>query len=255
MMTVHRHTEQREIYFVSNRQDRAAAVTVRVRLSGMAPELWRAEDGSVTPINYSSDANGVTFSLHLKPYDAVFVVFQHSPRKSQAVPQEQVADLQTLSGPWNVHFEAGRGAPPSSSFSVLKPWNESPEPGIKYFSGHATYTQTITVPASAMQRHARVLLDLGEVHEVAEVSINDSAPIIVWHGPYVADVTHLLRPGLNHVAITVTNLWPNRLIGDKQPGATTYTYAPQSPYRANSQLLPSGLLGPVRLQIATTKTE
>ena len=119
------------------------------------------------------------------------------------MPQEQVADLQTLSGPWNVHFEAGRGAPPSSSFSVLKPWNESPEPGIKYFSGHATYTQTITVPASAMQRHARVLLDLGEVHEVAEVSINDRAPIVVWHGPYVADVTHLLRPGLNHVTITV----------------------------------------------------
>src|SRR5438105_7481732 len=254
-MTVHRHTEQRDIYFVSNRQDRAAAVTVRVRLSGMAPELWRAEDGSVSPISYSSDANGVTVSLDLMPYDAVFVVFQHSPRKSQAVPQEQVADLQTLSGPWNVHFEAGRGAPPSSSFSILKPWNESPEPGIKYFSGHATYTQTITMPASAMQRHARVLLDLGEVHEVAEVSINDSAPIIVWHGPYVADVTHLLRPGLNHVAITVTNLWPNRLIGDKQPGATTYTYAPQSPYRANSQFLPSGLLGPVRRQIATTKTE
>ena len=44
----------------------------------------------------------------------------------------------------------------------------------------------------------------------------------------------------------MTNLWVNRLIGDQQPGVTKkYTYTAQQFYRADSPLLPSGLLGPV----------
>ena len=36
------------------------------------------------------------------------------------------------------------------------------------------------------------------------------------------------------------------MIGDQQPGATKYTLADVKPYKADSPLLPSGLLGPVR---------
>ena len=61
------------------------------------------------------------------------------------------------------------------------------------------------------------------------------------------DITEFLRPGVNRLEIKVVNLWPNRLIGDKQPGATPLTFAPQSSYGANSPLLPSGLIGPVRV--------
>jgi hypothetical protein len=50
------------------------------------------------------------------------------------------------------------------------------------------------------------------------------------------------------VEIKVTNLWVNRLIGDQQPGAAQkYTYTAQRFYRANSRLLPAGLLGPVQV--------
>jgi len=77
--------------------------------------------------------------------------------------------------------------------------------------------------------------------------VNGGAPMIVWHAPFVIDITNHLKPGKNTIAITVVNLWPNRLIGDKQPGATKYTYAPQSPYAPASPLLRSGLIGPVQL--------
>lgn len=247
IMAVHRHTNERDIYFVSNQRDRGEPVSIRYRLAGMAPEVWHPEDGSVTPVSYNSDAHGVTVSLDMKPYEAVFVVFHRTSVRTLHVPPVHLRELQTLSGPWNITFEPGRGAPAAARFSTLQAWNESPDLGIRYFSGHATYTQTLTVPASALKHGSRLLLDLGEVHEVAEVSVNGSAPIIVWHGPYTADITNFLREGSNRVSITVTNLWPNRLIGDKQPGGATYTYAPQSSYRANSPLLPSGLLGPVRL--------
>jgi hypothetical protein len=59
------------------------------------------------------------------------------------------------------------------------------------------------------------------------------------------DATSALKPGANEITIKVVNAWVNRLIGDEQPDATKYTFADVKPYRANSPLLPSGLLGPV----------
>ncbi len=254
IMFVHRHTTERDIYFVSNQRNRGEAISIRYRLTGMAPELWHAEDGSVAPVSYSSDAHGVTLSLNMKPYEALFVVFHRSSVRSFRVATPRMTEIQKLTGPWDIAFEPGRGAPAAARFNMLQPWNESPDPDIKYFSGHATYSQNLTVPVSALKHGSRLSLDLGEVHEVAEISVNGSAPMILWHAPYSADLTHFLRPGANRLSITVTNLWPNRLIGDKQPGAAPYTYAPQSPYRASSPLLPSGLLGPVRLLESSTSS-
>jgi hypothetical protein len=55
-------------------------------------------------------------------------------------------------------------------------------------------------------------------------------------------------PGNNQIVVQVTNLWVNRLIGDQQPWALKkYTFADFTPYKADSPLLPSGLLGTVRL--------
>jgi hypothetical protein len=68
------------------------------------------------------------------------------------------------------------------------------------------------------------------------------------------DASSALKPGENEVTIKVINLWVNRLIGDQQPDATTkYTFAAVKPYKANSPLLPSGLLGPVQLYSVATQ--
>jgi hypothetical protein len=70
------------------------------------------------------------------------------------------------------------------------------------------------------------------------------------------DVTGALKPGANELKIVVTNPWVNRLIGDQQPDATTkYTFAPSKPYKANSPLVASGLLGPVQLIATSTAKE
>src|SRR5258705_4783212 len=104
------------------------------------------------------------------------------------------------------------------------------------------------------------MLNLGTVREIAEVSVNGKAVEVAWKAPYVVDVTNAVKAGPNSLTIKVTNLWPNRLIGDAQPGARKHTWtamdalAPDDPvallgrgWEADSQLLPSGLLGPVRL--------
>ena len=97
-------------------------------------------------------------------------------------------------------------------------------------------------------------MDLGDVKNLAEVEVNGKALGIVWHAPYRVDVTSALKPGTNKITIKVTNAWVNRLIGDQQPDAMTkYTFADVKPYKANSPLLSSGLLGPVELEQVTTK--
>ena len=131
---------------------------------------------------------------------------------------------------------------------MTPPWNESSDNGVKYFSGTGAYTKTILAPAHWFKKGAHLWIDLGDVKNLAEVTVNGKSLGIVWHAPFRVDATSALKPGANEVTIKVTNAWVNRLIGDQQPGLTTkYTFADVKPYNANSPLLPSGLLGPVQL--------
>ena len=119
---------------------------------------------------------------------------------------------------------------------------------MKYFSGAGTYTKTIQAPAEWFKAGTRLWLDLGDTKNLAEVTVNGKPLGILWKTPFQVDATNALKPGANALQIKVTNLWVNRLIGDQQPGATKkYTYTTQQFYRADSPLLPSGLLGPVRI--------
>jgi len=68
----------------------------------------------------------------------------------------------------------------------------------------------------------------------------------VWRTPLRVDATSALKPGANTLDVKVVNLWVNRIVGDLQPDqAKKYTYTAQQYYRADSPLLPSGLIGPV----------
>ena len=150
-----------------------------------------------------------------------------------------------VKGEWTVDFQSGRGAPESAKFEELSDWSNNSDPGIKYFSGTATYTTTIDVPQSALDEGARIELDLGKVHEIGEVAVNGQTEGIAWKPPYRVDITDAVKAGKNTLTIKVVNLWPNRLIGDMQKGAKKYAFAPNSTYTENSPLFPSGLIGPV----------
>jgi len=151
----------------------------------------------------------------------------------------------TVNGPWQLAFQPGRGAPASITMNELSDWSQNPRPEVKYFSGIGTYTGTIQAAPEWFRKGARLWLDLGDVKNLAEVTLNGKNLGQTWHQPYRVDATAALKPGANQVTIKVVNAWVNRMIGDEQPGATRYTFADVKPYRANSPLLPSGLLGPV----------
>jgi len=179
----------------------------------------------------------------------VFVVFRApTARSARIVPPVSATPLTTVEGPWTVTFQAGRGAPATATFATLTPWNEHADRGIKYFSGSATYTKSIDAAAVWLKKDSRIWLDLGDVKNLAEVTVNGRKLGTVWKTPFRVEVTGALRPGANTLEITVTNLWVNQIIGDLQPGvAEKITHTTWAFYKATSGLLPSGLLGPVRL--------
>jgi hypothetical protein len=246
---VHRALPDGDIYWVVNRNARRETLEASFRVTGKAPELWHAETGSVEPASYLI-ANGRTIvPLRLAPDDAVFVVFRKAAAApARALPDPVESELLTVAGPWQVAFQPGRGAPATARFDALGSWSENADPGIKYFSGTATYKASFDVPAHWFVSGARLWFDLGDVKNLAEVKVNGAPLGTVWKAPFRVDATEALKPGPNTIEIKVANLWVNRLIGDKQPGVPrTYTYTAVEFYKADSPLLPSGLLGPVRI--------
>jgi hypothetical protein len=150
-------------------------------------------------------------------------------------------------------------------FSGLDDWSTRPEEGIRHYSGRAVYRKQLELPAIAPGR--RAYLDLGSVKNVARVTLNGNDLGVAWTAPWRIEITRAARPGRNNLEIEVANLWPNRLIGDAgkprgQRLTTTnvHTYDDMSsgtwgcPICAERKksgkpapLLPSGLLGPVRV--------
>ena len=99
-----------------------------------------------------------------------------------------------------------------------------------------------------MKDNKRILLELGDVKNLAEIYVNGQKITTLWKHPFTADITRAVKAGKNQLEVRVTNLWPNRLIGDEQPGVDRrITYVQMPFYQANAPLLPSGLLGPVSI--------
>jgi hypothetical protein len=254
LLFVHRKLQDSDLYFVDNRSDREETVDASFRVTGKAPELWYAETGTSKPVSYKIAEGRTTVPLHLEPWGTVFVVFRKATSESsQTLPKVTESKVADVDGPWKVSFEPDRGAPPSATLDKLISWSDSTDAGVKYFSGAGTYTKTIQASADWFKKGSQLWIDLGDVKNLAEVTVNGKNLGVVWHTPYRIDVTSALKPGANEVSIKVINAWVNRLIGDEQPGATKYTFADVKPYRANSPLVPSGLLGPVAVIRAQTE--
>jgi hypothetical protein len=115
----------------------------------------------------------------------------------------------SLGNDWDVAFPHK-----TVTFDKLISWSESADDFIKYFSGTATYSKTFTVPKNFLKKDMRIVLDLGQTEIMAQIELNGNVLGILWKVEKTVDITDFLVTGKNHLKISVTNLWPNRLIGD-----------------------------------------
>ena len=154
---------------------------------------------------------------------------------------------QMIKGSWRVSFDPVWGAPANIEFPKLISWTEHAHPDIKYYSGTAIYHQTFAVSEDIFKNY-RVRLNLGELHNLAELRINGKSAGVWWKKPFAGDITDLVQLGENKLEITVVNLWPNRLIGDQfLPEDRRRTKTNVMKFSKETPLLPSGLVGPVWL--------
>ncbi len=319
---VHRHAPNVDIYFIANQSSKAQHISVSFRISGKQPELWQAEDGSITNAPVWKENNGRTaVDLKLKGVQSVFVVFRKAvsnadhlislsvqdstanwevleskkgvpvlfssePISAQAVyasGKEQTVKLNPtktieISGEWNVSFAPKLDQPFELKFSELIDFSKHENKKVNYFSGTATYHKKVKIQEEDLRTDQRILLDLGEMNDIAEIRINGLNMGVLWYPPYKTDITRALKPGENDLEIAVTNNWANRLIGDEQEPAdfewgqdrgnmghamkaypNWFIKDQQRPssgrkafciwyyYRKDSPLQPAGLVGPVRI--------
>jgi hypothetical protein len=249
LLYVHRKLTDGDVYWVNNRRDSNETIEAIFRVTGKVPELWHAETGVSNQVSYEIK-NGVTkVQLPLTPHDAVFVVFRKKATATTfRMPIVSEKTIAVVKGPWKVQFQKDRGAPESIVMNEIASFTTSVDEGVKYFSGVATYHTTLTADQKWFSNPSQLWLDLGQVKNLAEVMVNGKSLGIIWKQPFRVNLNGVLKPGENQVDIKVTNLWVNRLIGDAQPGVMhkiTYTTMPF--YQADSPLLPSGLLGPIKV--------
>ena len=305
---LHRRIGDAEVYFISNQQPAARTIWAGFRVHGRQPEIWDPVSGTIRRATvFQSGKGGTDVPLSLDPVGSCFVVFRGpapavhpvavTPAATEVVAGDQgdwfvrasvagevvvylsdgtahtvtatVAAPLTVPGPWVVEFPPARGAPPRLELAQLGSWTAHANPGVKYFSGTATYHTGFELAAKPQ----RLQLDLGDVQVMAEVFVNGNNRGVLWKPPFRVEIADVVNQGHNDLEVRVTNLWPNRMIGDEQyPDDVTWmdngmypaswpawltggavraspriTFSTHRTFTKGDPLLPSGLLGPVRL--------
>lgn len=244
----HRRDGNTDIYYVVNRTDLVQDLSLTFRTAGKDVSLWNPDNGEVTPSSYTLTSDHTLVPLRLGPKQNLFVVFSgYTPPTSRSIPAKPVRTLAIIEGPWQLTFPPNSGAPSEVQLPELSAWTDSKDDGIKYFSGTAIYTNTITIKPDWLKSGSEVWLDMGRVNDMAEVWVNGQKTDLVYDTPFRVNIGKSLHPGNNQLEIKITNEWTNRLFGDNANPDKKVLDAYIRPYGGPYTLQPSGLLGPVQL--------
>jgi hypothetical protein len=247
---IHQQVGDVDLYYLRNGSDHVSRHDVAFRVDGKRnAELWDAVSGEMlaSPSAHRMNDGRVSMPVELPPFGSIILVFTKNKAQSLArTSSSQEALAMKVLQPWEVTFQPGRGGPQSPLHTEeLEDWSTSSDPAVHFFSGTATYKSKAVAPDVAPGK--RVWLQFSDIREIARVKINGRDAGTVWAKPLILRVDPFLKVGENRIEIEVTNLWPNRLIGDLQPGVTHHiTSTNITKYKSDSPLLPSGLLGPIK---------
>jgi len=264
---IRRHTDTAEIYFIANTSNRRFEGTATFRIKGKNAEWWNLFTGEVNSAEMLSESEGRTvLKLDIEPYDSRLVIFTSREAPKAPAPVEAgLPEPVDLSHGWQVTFEGGGK---QVSMDALRSWTELE--GRQYFSGRATYEKEFNVPTGFLKMTVRTELNFGEgtplpveehahfqawldgpVREAAEVYVNGQRVGTVWHPPYELNVSRFLRAGENDLRIVVGNLAVNEMAGSPLPNRSELTarYGERFQDQGNNlvKVIPSGLMGPIRL--------
>jgi hypothetical protein len=284
---LHRRAGGADYYLVANVSGRAHDLRVQLGVGHRAPGRWDAATGLQSSLAYdyvSSGGQTVTeVELRLDPFESCFVVFAASgaapvvtrtpfvgpfqvsktgdvvgrvraagnnevvsgKKRRLRIAVKDVPEALEVQGPWSLRLGSGSPLP----LTLLAPW-DSLIAG-RGFSGWGTYEAAFDLPA--LGEDVDWEIDLGLVHETAEVTLNGKALGAAWKSPRRLECGNALRAGRNELRVEVANLWIHHMLQQPSPpewkavdetfGIRWGRYGEVKP----DKVPPSGLLGPVRL--------
>ena len=267
---IHRKEKGTDIYFLSNTLDEKISINANFRVAGKKPSLWHSDSGRIINLpNYKDNDKTTEIPLIFEPHESYFVIFSKEEFIEEK-PDENFYDLETLltiDGKWEVNFDPKWGGSEKVVFKQLTDWSKHKDEGIKYYSGQAKYSTKFNLQKDKINKNTPLILSLGDVKVIAEVTLNDKKVGTVWTEPWQIDISEFIKDGENTLEIVVANQWSNRLIGDEQykndgivdeewpdwlienkaRPSKRYTLVTYPFYKANDPLQPSGLIGPVKI--------
>jgi hypothetical protein len=209
-----------------------------------APELWDPWTGDIQRASFIRAGSHIGMDIDLPPFGSELVAFSevgpHLPPPASATMRE-LERVNIGVGGWSVdalgNSEKGVGIQIHLDMPELADWLTIPQ--LRTFSGRATYIAHFSVPPHDLKSANRVVLNLGEVKDAAEVRVNgaDVGQLVVH--PFSVDVHRFLHPGGNEIAITVVNSLTNYV--------STTQVQKSPPGIGHFPSVSSGLLGPVTL--------
>lgn len=283
---IHRRNGETDIFFVANLSHKPGTATCSFLITGMQPELWDPVTGEMRDLPRYEDSGRITsIPMEFDDAQSFFIVFRKKAdhkSKPDASNFPLLSEAGTVEGPWEVTFDTAWGGPSETvKFDNLVDWTTRMEDGIKYYSGTAIYRNSFDRPGNWDEGQS-LFLDLGTVKHIARIKLNGRDLGVVWTAPWRVELPGKgLKEKDNKLEIEITNVWANRLIGDEQhpadaewapaysgaasyghwmakfpewfvkdqprPSKGRYCFTTWNYFTEDSSLVPSGLLGPVRL--------
>jgi len=278
---IHRKTADADIYFTANQGEEPLTVTLAAWDPACAPELWDPYTGKISDVPEITETDSIRITL--VPGKSMFVVLNHGKSNYKKAPIYMAKSLvaKPLGDVWSVGFNPKMDEPFAIESFKLKDFSQCDDERLMYFAGTATYNTTIQISKEDLSSDKRVVLNLGELNDLAEILVNGKKVGTLWYPPFEVDITDFLNVGENELSVAVTNNWANRLIGDERhepdfewgtdrgesrgramkafpswfmkdqprPSKDRKAFVIWSYFREDSQLQPAGLVGPVELEI------
>jgi hypothetical protein len=219
MLQQHRRIDGKDFFWLVNNNDQQQSCGLKINGAKGGASIWDCETGEIRPVSSVAADGESNIKLAFKPLEAYWLVFDpDSPANTVAEKPESRTNM-TLTGPWMVTYNAGiqpqmefPSAPPAKFLSgVEKPLEDWKTWGLQKFSGLLDYTKSFNIDKVDKQ----IFLDLGKVCHVAEVWINGQSVGSRMWGPFVFDLSGIVRPGQNEIKVRIGNLI-NNSYGDLQ---------------------------------------
>lgn len=233
---VQRRIEGRTATFVYNRGEAARQVTLTLPEAGGVAR-WNAMDGTVAPVSARVAGQGTDVPLSLAPGESALLILDPKTQAASIPASTTVASMTLPLDGWRLQANGHvQRQPYSRDFTSigLKDWRQVPE--LDGFAGTGTYKRTINVDAGWLTKGTSVMLDLGEVHDVATVTVNGQTLPPLIGAPFRVEVTKLVRAGKNDISVAIANVPQNALVDPKDN-----IYKKLKP-------VPAGWVGPAKLE-------